>query len=83
MLEFAYCKITRVSGTHSLFSKETDAEVSLEDHRYVVGAVTNRERDGLRVIVLNKLDHLSLLLWANPAAYYGLETLCDFEEVPL
>ena len=47
----------------SLFSEDTDTNMSLKDHVDVVSSITNRESDLIGESLSNHVHNIGLLLW--------------------
>lgn len=48
-------------GLETLDAADTDADVCRLDHRDIVGSVTDGEKDGPLLVLLDQLDHHGLL----------------------
>lgn len=62
-LELAQCKITRLYGSHSFVTIETDSNVCFSNHGNIVGSVSNSQSYDFWIISFYQSNHVCLLTW--------------------
>ena len=80
--ELGQCVVTCLNGAHALLAEEADSDVGGFDHRYVVGAVADGERDLFQPFS-DYAHHFCLLDGQQAAADHGLAVLGQVRQLNL
>lgn len=67
----------------SFLTKNTNTNMGLQNHRHIIGSITNGKSCFVWVLVFYHIDDVTFLLWRNSASEDDINFVSHVQEYPL